>query len=169
MLFLRLQTNVTVACMRLRQLGKGQSVSFLVPQDISTSIRSRVRKHKDEEIFVEDTLCWAIGETWSSLSRSMPLWAIQGRRYENHKDLLKNEQATLENARGFLEDEAQSLEVRYQPESRNRQNPFESADWDSSNENISKIVSRCLNFGVTGFNDSSLQEEQEVRLVFSQG
>jgi hypothetical protein len=74
--------------MRMRLLGKGQAITFIVPEEISTKIRERTGKNFNDLIEVADVLCWSIGETWVDLKRSMPLWAVQGHRYETHKHLL---------------------------------------------------------------------------------
>lgn len=149
------------ACMRMRKLGKGQSVVFLVPPEISTKIRERTAKPFNRQIEVVDVLCWSIGETWLDISRSMPLWAVQGHRFEKHKHLLHGANTTSELAEAFLEDEAQSLEARYKPMARDGSSQFEG--WDMSNQDIARIYSRCREFDAMGFGSAGLQEEQEVR------
>jgi hypothetical protein len=151
------------ACMRMRKLGKGQSVVFMVPPEISTKIYERTGKSPDASIEVTDVLCWSIRETWLDLSRSMPLWAVQGHRFETHKHLLHGAKTTKEQAKSFLEDEAQSLEVRYRP--RAREDSVRFNGWDMSNKNIAQIHLRCREFEAMGFGSSSLQEEQERELA----
>jgi hypothetical protein len=143
--------------MRLRKLGKGQSCVFVAPQEISTKIRERTGKSTSDPIQTMDVLCWSIGETWLDLSRSMPLWAVQGHRFETHKHLTHR--------KDFLEDEARSLEDRYKPKTKEDFKEAQLAGWDLNNPNISKIVSRCRDFEAMGFNSASLQEEQEVRVI----
>ncbi|KAF9695776.1 hypothetical protein EKO04_006190 [Ascochyta lentis] len=149
------------ACMRLRKLGKGQSVVFMVPEEIRTKICERMQKQPSTPITVIDVLCWSIGETWLDLSRSMPLWAVQGRRYEEHKHLLNGAETTLSQAQAFLEEEAQSIEDRYKPVT-NTANQF--AGWDLNNPCIMQLKSRCLEFGAVGISSATLQEEQEREL-----
>ena len=147
------------ACMRLRKLGKGQSVIFMAPQEICTKIRERTGKHPDLPISVINVLCWSIGETWLDLLRSMPLWAVQGHRYETHKHLLDGANTTLAQAQAFLEDEAQSIEDRYAPVTKSTgQRMFK----ELNDPSIKQIHARCLAFQATGFNSATLQEEQEV-------
>jgi hypothetical protein len=81
----------------------------VIPEEISTKIRERTGKSPDAVLEVSDVLCWSIGETWDDLKRSMPLWAVQGHRYETHKHLLHGSNTTLEQVKTFLEDEAQSI------------------------------------------------------------
>jgi uncharacterized protein (DUF1697 family) len=99
----------------MRKLGFGQSVVFVTPEEIARKIRERTCKATDAQIGVEDVLCWSIGETWEDLKRGMPLWAVQGERFERTKSLLSGTATTLEQVETFLEDEAQTLEVRYKP------------------------------------------------------
>jgi hypothetical protein len=151
--------------MRMRLLGKGQAITFIVPEEISTKIRERTCKNFNDLIEVADVLCWSIGETWVDLKRSMPLWAVQGHRYETHKHLLHGAHTTLAQAKGFLEDEAQSLEDRYRPLMQANRGMGLLKDWDMSNDNISKVVQRCKDFGATGFGSAALSEEQERELA----
>ncbi|KAF2706566.1 hypothetical protein K504DRAFT_492980 [Pleomassaria siparia CBS 279.74] len=152
------------ACMRMRQLGKGQSVSFLVSEEIKTKIRERIRKSHDAPIEVLDVLAWAISETWADLRRSMPLWATQGRRFEEHKNILKGAGTTVQEARMVLEDEAQTLADRYQPRSQELTSTSQLDGWDISNPKIAQIIARCLDFDTMNFNSATLQEEQEREL-----
>ena len=150
------------ACMRMRQLGKGQSVIFCIPEEIQTKILGSTSKTHSTEIEVSDVLIWAITETWADMRRSIPLWATQGRRYESHKDYLNGAETTIEQPKKFLEKEAQSLEDRYRPCLRKRFDTTE--DWDTTNRNIQEILKRCRDFEVTSFDTATLQEEQEREL-----
>lgn len=151
------------ACMRLRKLGKGQSVVFCISEEIQGKITERTSKAADD-IQVLDVLMWAITETWSDLRRSMPLWATQGRRYEEHKYLLNGVETTVSQAKQFLEEEAQSVEYRYRPSVET--SPSEAfKGWDISSPNVRKIIQRCQDFDTLNFNAASLQEEQERELA----
>jgi hypothetical protein len=157
--------RLTQAAMRLRKLGNGQSVCFIVPEEIRTKIYERNGKPMDTPIETYDVLTWAIGETWSDLKRSLPLWAVQGRRFESQKGLLNGPGTTKDQAKGFLEDEAASLETRYKPRESDNDGSKHLQDWDMSNENIIKIVSRCRDFEAMGFGSAALSEEQERELA----
>lgn len=145
--------------MRMRQLGKGQSVVFLASQELCTKICAHSKQRLDEPITVTNVLCWSIGETWLDLSRSMPLWAVQGHRYETHKHLLAGAVTTVSQAEEFLEDEAQSIQDRYAPTVDGTGHPMLQ---DLNNPSVQQIYSRCLEFQAMGFNSATLQEEQEV-------
>lgn len=150
------------ACMRMRKLGKGQSVVFCITEEIQSKVRERTRKLRSTAIEVSDVLLWAITETWADMRRSIPLWATQGRRYEDHKDCLNGWETTVEQAKEFLEKEAQSLEDRYRPRLLKLCDALK--DWDTTNRNIWEILRRCRDFGVTSFDTATLHEEQEREL-----
>jgi hypothetical protein len=149
----------------MRKLGFGQSVVFITPEDIARKIRERTCKALGAKIRVEDVLCWSIGETWEDLKRSMPLWAVQGERYERTKTLLGGAATSLEQVRAFLEDEAQTLEVRYKPLPQGDKGGELLKKWDATNPNIAKIVQRCRDFDAMGFGTATLSEEQERELA----
>jgi hypothetical protein len=162
-----LGTNLTKdrlvqACMRMRKLGKGQSVVFCIPEEIQVKILGCTAKLQASDIAVSDVLTWAISETWADLRRCMPLWATQGRRFEDHKGLLKDNKLTVGQAHLFLEDEAQGIETRYRPRSHSMSNVLQG--WDISNANIAQILQRCNDFNAMNFNSATLQEEQEREL-----
>ncbi|KAI4913140.1 hypothetical protein J4E85_010873 [Alternaria conjuncta] len=158
--------RLTQAAMRLRKLGNGQSVCFVVPGEIRTKIYERNGKPPGTPIDVYEVLAWAIGETWSDIKRSLPLWAVQGNRFESHKHLLLDGANTTKGtAEEFLEEEAASLETRYKPREPDDDGSKHLQDWDESNENIVKIVSRCRDFEAMGFGSAALSEEQERELA----
>ncbi|KAF2009480.1 hypothetical protein BU24DRAFT_473639 [Aaosphaeria arxii CBS 175.79] len=157
--------TLTQACMRMRQLGKGQAITFIVPDEIATKIRERTGISTEIEINVNHVLCWSIGETWDDLKRSMPLWAVQGHRYESHKHLFKGAETTLADAKAFLEDEAQTIQERYQPRTREQASNKLTEDWDTSDETVMKIITRCRDFEAMGFSAAALSEEQERELA----
>jgi hypothetical protein len=120
----------------MRKLGVGQSAAFIVSEGISTKIRERTSKPLDRPIKVSDILCWSITETWRVLKRSLPSWAVQGERFERNKKLLYGAATTEAQANAFLEDEAQSLEVRYKPRSQEESGMSMLRTWDLNNSNI---------------------------------
>jgi hypothetical protein len=149
----------------MRKLGVGQSVVFIVPEEISTKIQERTRKPINVPIGVGDVLCWSITETWQDLKRSMPLWAVQGERFERNKDLLCGAATTFAQAEAFLEDEAQTLEARYKPHSQEEGDMVMMKTWDLNNKNITDILTRCKEFGAMNFGAASLSEEQEREMA----
>ncbi|RDA87621.1 hypothetical protein CP532_3820 [Ophiocordyceps camponoti-leonardi (nom. inval.)] len=112
------------ACMRMRKLGKGQSVVFCIPWEVEHKIlRQQGRKPPlMSTLAVSDVLCWAIGETLLDLRRTVPLWLTQGSRFHKQKagwDAYPEDMAIGRSrrkwAKSFLENEAQTLNVQYQP------------------------------------------------------
>ncbi|KAF2833124.1 hypothetical protein CC86DRAFT_461565 [Ophiobolus disseminans] len=157
--------KLTQGCMRMRKLGFGQSVAFIVPEEISTKIQERTGKPSHAPIEVSDVLCWSIAETWQDLKRSMPLWAVQGERFERNKNLLCGTDTSNGQAQAFLEDEAQTLEARYMPRTQDSGGMGMLKNWDLNNQNIAKIVTRCREFEAMGFSAATLSEEQERELA----
>nr|POE84322.1 hypothetical protein CFP56_76391 [Quercus suber] len=99
----------------------------------------------------------------------MPLWAVQGKRFEDQDELWRQAQRNgktslnKQSAEQFLEEEAQSVEDRYRPNAE----PSGAKMWaayDSNNEALMQIKQRCLDFENLQFNSASLQEEQEREL-----
>lgn len=155
------------ACMRLRKLGKGQTVVFCISQEIQAKIMERTATPLSSDITVADVILWSISETHVEIRRSMPLWAVQGERFFFQDKLWKQvcqDGRTLlskEHAENFQEKEAQSLDDRFRPCQVHSQ-PLHLAD--NSDANLLRIAERCQQFEELQFNSSTLQEEQEREL-----
>ncbi|KAI1633478.1 hypothetical protein F4809DRAFT_623049 [Biscogniauxia mediterranea] len=173
------------ACMRMRKLGQGQSVVFCVSEEIGAKITSLKRISNDDpkptllehtadnhEIKVLDVLAWTIWETFADLRRSIPIWALQGQRFENQKEIWESVtehdeiRMSREKAASFLENEAQSLEYRYRPKRQESQEQSIHAVLPNpdGNPQLEAIQQRCQEFGVSQFGSSLLSEEQEREL-----
>jgi hypothetical protein len=156
--------------MRMRKLGKGQSVVFCVPQEIRSKILSIIGKPSGYDIDVSEVLRWAVSETWVDMQRSIPLWAIQGERFERQNNLWSKArrdgktQMSKNQAEEFLEQESRSLEQRYRPRPDNNAPPFITSDNDDK-DNIRLILERCREFENINFQSTQLQEEQERQLA----
>lgn len=149
----------------MRKLGHGQSVIFCVPKEIERQILSQKKASELTDIAVADVLCWAITETWVDTRRSIPLWAVQGRRFE-HQWQLWADAGTEEvmsrcHAERFLEDEAQTLEDRYRPSIAADTLTSMQAD---HNMNLRRIEDRCREFHALEHSTATLREEQEREL-----
>ncbi|OKL56628.1 hypothetical protein UA08_08214 [Talaromyces atroroseus] len=152
--------------MRMRKLGHGQSVVFCVPDEIQYKIREQTGKVSPEKIDVSDVLSWAIRGTWEDTKKSIPLWAAQGERFVSHArlwdEIAGHSAMSSEQAKSFLEEEAQSLEQRYQPGWKtDRPDPSEKLQGDSI---YSEIVSQCKEFHVIAHHSARMNEEQEREL-----
>ncbi|KAM3066455.1 hypothetical protein ACMFMG_012041 [Clarireedia jacksonii] len=156
------------ACMRMRKLGKGQSVVFCVPEEIKTKIMERTSKRDDSMIEVIDVLSWAISETCTDLKRRLPVWAAQGRRFEDQKLLWEEGRNNYgfnfskSQAERFLEKEAQTLDCRYRPHA--AAPSLQLPTWNTKNYNINRIINRCGEFECFNFSSATLEEEQEREL-----
>lgn len=155
------------ACMRMRKLGKGQSVTFCVSPEIQTKIRENRSNDTGSAITVEDVLLWSISETHAETRRSMPLWSVQGERFVRNEKVwesMKKDGATILSQTGaedLLEQECQSLDDRYRPR-KAESHPTRLANADDPD--LRRIADRCHEFDGLQFNSSSLQEEQEREL-----
>ncbi|KAF7592481.1 hypothetical protein BBP40_000216 [Aspergillus hancockii] len=156
------------ACMRMRKLGKGQSVIFCIPDEIKFKILALPNKCSRSSIDVSDVLRWAVSETWVDIRRSMPLWAAQGKRYVHQCRLWEaasqggKVQLSLSRASEFLEPEAQSLDDRYRP--RRGDAPVLHHQSDESTP-MCLISERCREFDDLNFASAQLREEQERELA----
>ncbi|KAI1307733.1 hypothetical protein F5Y03DRAFT_114674 [Xylaria venustula] len=157
------------ACMRMRKLGKGQSVVFCVSAEIQTKIEECTALPKGAAIGVKDVLHWAMSETFAETRRNMPLWAAQGDRFSCHDNLWKSAQTngvtSMSNAHAekFLEDEAQSIVVRYRPRLAAETSKINKL-LHSKGPRTEEIIARYNQFDDLNFNSSTLQEEQEREL-----
>lgn len=151
----------------MRKLGKGQSVVFCLSDEVKSKILALRGKERKFPLDVSDVLLWAISETWIDTRRSIPLWAVQGARFERQRELWQayHQENFLDltpgEAQEFLEPECQTLEQRYRPGHQARpafDNPSE------GHPNLKMIWERCRRFeDLDAF--SSLQEEQERELA----
>lgn len=145
--------------MRLRQLGHGQSVTFIIPQDVAANIREVGRIGLDVTIKVTDILFWSVKNTWAEIQSNVNLWAMQGKRYESHKGLFHGAETTKEQIQQFLEDGDQYLETRYRP--RSTDGP-KVVVWDATNKDSAEIISRLQRHGMKAYDDMQIDAEQEV-------
>ncbi|KAI6614332.1 hypothetical protein MCOR14_011449 [Pyricularia oryzae] len=158
------------ACMRMRKLGKGQTVVFCIPPEIRVKILQKVHKDEDDSIELADVLHWAITETWADIQRSIPLWAVQGRRFGHQKHLWDQSQngnlsvasMSPQQAIKFQEKEALTIEDLYKPGERQSNPCCANA---SSHMGAASIVKHCAQFGEVNFDSAVLQEEQERELA----
>lgn len=155
------------ACMRMRKLGKGQTVVFCISQEIQAKITQHAAKTRSSDITVSDAILWSISETHAEIRRSMPLWAVQGERHFRQKRLwqeIHQDGRTLlstAHAKRLQEKEAQSLDDRFRP--RQRQSLPRSLGC-TSDDGFQRIAARCRQVDELKLNASTLQEEQEREL-----
>ncbi len=157
--------------MRMRKLGKGQSVAFCSSMEVQRKIIESSGKARDATIQVADVLKWCIENTCAHTRRCIPLWATQGARHQRRHVALSAAEGELRNhlAELLLEDEAQSLEQRYGSEGTRREEQILS--WNGTDKSfkgrekqMADIRAKCQEFNVVSFDSATLQEEQEREL-----
>lgn len=142
----------------MRKLGHGQSVVFCAPTE--------VRLESDaQEPTVLDVLEWAVRGTWEDAARSLPQWAVQGRRHgrqsklwDTYRDEATNLDMSHKHAQKFRENEAMSIEARYGPIARSEPSINAAPNDDDP------IASRFHDFVLVNTSLSALNEEQEREL-----
>ncbi|KAH9051484.1 hypothetical protein EDB87DRAFT_1582498 [Lactarius vividus] len=142
-------TKAATRCMRMRQLGKGQSVIFFAPGEVGFK----------NAIGAIDILRWAMYETCEDISHRLPQGAQQG--VDHHRRFSAYEQYR---STGDLRDlksawsrrESRTLEEMYEPVS-NAQGA--GLYWEINN--IPSLRERLNRLGVTQLTDSNMIEEQE--------
>ena len=156
--------------MRMRKLGKGQSVIFCVTEEIRSKIHDHTSTHRDAGVSVADVLRWAISETYTEIRQSIPLWAEQGLHFVRHERLWGSIcTAGLANISGkqageFLQAEAQSLESRYRPHLQ-PDTAVETTRTTSNDTKAAHIWQRCKNFQELSFRGTRIQEDKSVSFL----
>ncbi|KAI0275452.1 hypothetical protein BC834DRAFT_852936 [Gloeopeniophorella convolvens] len=147
------------ACMRMRQLCKGQSVMFFAPGEVDRRIRSLIPDYPgpSHQIQVQDVLRWAMDETCEDISRHLPQWVEQGishhRRFVAYK--ARKDAETLRSA--WQEPESKTLEQLYDP--RSNSVPM---DLTSQMDDIPDPMRERLELlGISRLGDARMAEEQE--------
>ena len=147
--------------MRMRQLGKSQSVIFFAPGEVDRRIRGLIPSGQESEngVHVIDILRWAMHETCRDILHHLPHWAQQGvdhhqrfsayKRYNSTEDLelLKN---------SWLQRESRTLEEMYEPASK-----AQVAGLSPEINDIPSIRERLQLLGVSQLIDVRMAEEQE--------
>ncbi|KAK6595662.1 hypothetical protein H4I96_09981 [Botrytis cinerea] len=154
------------ACMRMRKLGKGQSVLFCAPKDIKRKIIHCTNLTQSDQIEVKHVLLWCIRNTLDQVRKSVVPWAIQGKRHYERLEALDANPGIVPGS--VQEDEVQSLEERYgtgkeKADGRWLADTAPKKDMKYSAELIS-IRNKCAQFGFNSFAGASLYEEQEREL-----
>ncbi|TGO08655.1 hypothetical protein BTUL_0198g00170 [Botrytis tulipae] len=154
------------ACMRMRKLGKGQSVLFCAPKDIQRKIIHSTNMTQSDQIEVKHVLLWCIRNTLDQVRKSVVPWAIQGKRHYERLGALSVNPVIVPTS--IQEDEAQSLEERYgfgkeKADGRWLAETAPKTDKKYSAELIA-IRKKCAQFGFASFKGASLHEEQEREL-----
>jgi hypothetical protein len=148
--------------MRMRQLGKGQSVMFFAPVEVDRRIRGLIptgQESAEGGIRVIDILRWAMHETCEDITRNLPHWAQQGldhgTRFSAYKQYLSTgDRTTLEN--DWLQPESRTLEEMYDPVLK-----AQCAGLYQQVKGVSSLHERLKLLGINQLTDVRMSEEQE--------
>ncbi|KAL8922139.1 MAG: hypothetical protein Q9208_005334 [Pyrenodesmia sp. 3 TL-2023] len=164
------------ACMRLRQLGQGQSLMFVAPPEVHREILKTTSKAPSAKLDGLDVIEWALEQSCLQIERNQPLRVVQGLNYFHRReniDELSKSLPTLStgdecNSLGALvkriiEREAQSLHDLYSPEPmRSKDDPdMVKASRKKSGKEIQELIGLWDRIGVQAARSASLHEEQE--------
>jgi hypothetical protein len=160
------------ACMRMRKLGKGQSVVFCSSMEIQRKILQYSVKQAGDtsSIEVADVLKWCIAETCASTKKSIPNWATQGLRHQHRRAVCSDSAVAVSDVHKILEAEAQTLKQRYGIRDQNHQVMDQISRIatcqaiTSRPEEVRNIREKCQEFEVVSFDNATLLEEQEREL-----
>ncbi|KAK3305905.1 uncharacterized protein B0T15DRAFT_556437 [Chaetomium strumarium] len=166
------------ACMRMRKLGQGQSVTFCISSEMKKRIRKLANVEESRKLTVSDVLVSAIAESWEDAYRSLPLWATQGIRHQYQEIVWsrvdRTGELTVEDVEEYLENEAQTLKQRYDPLAEASGGNSQSVSarlraalkLDARHEQVTRIRDKCVEFGLANLDAmGNLQEEQERELA----
>jgi hypothetical protein len=144
--------------MRMRQLGKGQTVMFFAPGEVDRRIRNLVpgRLACEDPIHVADVLRWAMHETCQDILHHLPYWVHQGldhhkrfvayKDYSRSRDLKKLQEA-------WLQRESRTLDEMYSVSPQPEMNP----EIDS----VPELRGRVKRLRIAELVDARIDEEQE--------
>ncbi|KAG6825343.1 hypothetical protein H0H93_000818, partial [Arthromyces matolae] len=151
-------------CMRMRQLGRGQSVTFFAPLEVDRSIRACELRPLDSsaEIHSEDVLRWAMSQTCEHIRHYLPHWAQQGSEYIKRNEAwnLYERNQTASDALGTLrasweDPDARTLEEMYAP------SPNYETTTSHPAFNIPDMKKHLDDLGIFHLGDAKTDEEQE--------
>ncbi|CAE6444681.1 unnamed protein product [Rhizoctonia solani] len=145
-------------CMRMRKLGRGQSVMFFAPLEIDNQIRQAVGALEDRPIQTYDVLRWAMLSTCNDLKHHVGHWVQQGQDYGRrlwHEKQYKITGDAKILKSGWLQSESRSVETLYGAVKSS------AMTHDPSILEDLKLCERLQYLGVDTIEDSSWDEQQE--------
>ncbi|KAG6915979.1 hypothetical protein DXG01_009031 [Tephrocybe rancida] len=151
-------------CMRMRQLGRGQSLIFFAPLEVDRSIRACKLSplEPSAEICSADILRWSMWQTCEHIQQYLPHWAQQGVEYKHRNDawVLHESDPSAPNALQHLrssweEPDARNLEEMYEEQ------PNIHATSHHPAFQLPHLKERLNNLGITDLGDFKTDEEQE--------
>ncbi|TFK34223.1 hypothetical protein BDQ12DRAFT_727128 [Crucibulum laeve] len=142
-------------CMRMRKLGSGHTVMFLVPPEVDRSIREAARKSDDDIVGAVDVLRWAMLKTCSQIKYQVPQWVQQGIDHEKRStawcQFVQGDTTVEQLSSAWNSQEARTLEDMYSSQT---------CGSNAAPELPPKMVERCKQLGVAILR-KVLDEEEE--------
>ncbi|RAL06801.1 uncharacterized protein BO97DRAFT_447317 [Aspergillus homomorphus CBS 101889] len=150
------------ACNRMRGIGQGQSVTFVIPPCVSRNMSSQ-----GTAITSLDVVRWALVQTCNVFKSLAPLWASQGLQYHKRQiawdKLLRAESPPQEAIRHMQEPEARTLSQLYAPWNKPEASSVDEK-LDTSNSAIQKLLNVWGNSGRGMQQGPGLHEEHERQI-----
>ena len=78
------------ACMRLRKLAQGQSLTFLAPLEVHRKIAALANGKDEDKISGYDVIAWSLEQSCVQIERSQPLRILQGLGYTRRLNIMRN-------------------------------------------------------------------------------
>ncbi|CAE7096245.1 unnamed protein product [Rhizoctonia solani] len=145
-------------CMRMRKLGRGQSVMFFAPSEIDDQIRRAMGAIGGQAVQTYDVLRWAMLSTCNELKHNVGMWVQQGQDY-GRRSRIESQYNTTKDAdilkRGWLQPESRSIEMLYGV-SRSQTMSFDALKLENP-----ELCERLEYLGVDSVEDSGRDEQQE--------
>ncbi|GAB0134712.1 hypothetical protein EsDP_00003070 [Epichloe bromicola] len=151
------------ACMRMRLLGEGQTVTFCIPAEIQGQMTTSAG-----DITLLDIGRWVIQQTWKETRQHMTLWEKQGYEFQRQSKLWEqiheanDMDVKMRHLRTLKQDNTETIEDLYRPRDAVPKTKTEML------EPIDPIAKRRHDFGVgivNNFNGcEERQQEQELEV-----
>ncbi|KAF9473712.1 hypothetical protein BDN70DRAFT_885624 [Pholiota conissans] len=151
--------KVIQGCMRMRNLGHGQSIVFCAPPEVDRYIRKGENIDSSRSIQVADVLSWAMTNTCADIQNHIPNWVEQGVYYRKRRDGSGHAESSARIDAGmlktsWLEPAARTLDEMY---------GLDMTKVKSSNDKDipSDMQVRLKLLGITEVSSEAMAEEQE--------
>ncbi|KAF8429094.1 hypothetical protein EV426DRAFT_672940, partial [Tirmania nivea] len=148
------------ACMRMRKLGSGHSVTFCGPPEIDRVLHKFAANDGRGKVEVRDVIHWSMQQTCYNTRKLVPIWAKQGMSYRQRFQAAKEIVSRFPEA--LLEQEAKTLEQHYGFE--RSQNALFISGPLATDSVVKEIFEQCAKFGVKSSAGAPMLEEQEREL-----
>ncbi|KJA23151.1 hypothetical protein HYPSUDRAFT_138178 [Hypholoma sublateritium FD-334 SS-4] len=147
-------------CMRMRNLGHGQSIMFCAPPEVDRRIRRLEMIESSASVQVVDILIWAMSNTCTDIKDHIPHFIQQGVHYHKrqaaYSTFSSSQDKNIEVLRStWLESAAQDLDDMY-----GGHDTEDSGMMDAA-KNFPDVTDRLKMLGVAKFYNTMMAEEQE--------